>query len=492
MNSSPSACLPEYEWIVFDVEFFMVGPLILNAKYVSLMKLERLAALCLMLAIAPVLTAMVTTGPHWVMVSFVLVAAFIGICLRRTGFAARMMLGAAILTSALYVVLGGTASDFIQVVRQTIYLPILIAVLVPLRVVAMEAEMVKRAGHFVVDQPPSRRFALLAIGGQIFGVLLNVGGLLLLLHVALRGPMAQGPDDRVAALQTRRITNAVMRGFGANIFWSPLGLGLNMLLTLTPTLTWTEFAPYGLVASAVFIAIGWLVDRFQSPPPPIVRKTEASGEGWSLVGLLAILAVISGGAALIETVFGLPLRGAILIIVPLFAAGWQLAIRSSDRSPLQAASDLLKKTIQSLPSSSNEITIIASAGYLGLLVAAMIPGDVISQVALRLGLDGSLLAVAICLLVLVTSLAGLNPMIASTISVKAAVSAGLAISEPLLVLSVLVGWALALVVSPATSTLAIASSVTHKPPSTVGLRWNGIFCLAVLAVAIVIFLEVWP
>ncbi|GEO87064.1 MULTISPECIES: hypothetical protein [Alphaproteobacteria] len=456
------------------------------------MKLDRLAALCLMLAIAPVLFAMETTAPHWTIVAIALVAAYIAICLRRTGFAARMMLGAAILTSALYVMLGGTASGFIQVVRQTIYLPVLIGVLVPLRVVAMEAEMVKRAGHFVVDQPPSRRFALLAIGGQIFGVLLNVGGLLILLHVALRGPMARGPDDKVAALQTRRITIAVMRGFGANIFWSPLGLGLNLLLTLMPTLTWTEFAPYGLAASVVFIAIGWLVDRLQSPPPPVARKAEASGEGWSLVGLLAILAVISGGAALIETIFGLPLRGAILVIVPLFAVGWQLAVRSAERAPYQALGELLDKTVRALPGASNEITIIASAGYLGLLIAAMIPHDAVSQLALGLGLDGGLLAVAICLLVLASSLAGLNPMIASTISVKAVVSAGLAISEPLLVLSVLVGWALALVVSPATSTLAIASSVTRKPQSTVGLRWNGAFCLAVLIVAMVIFLEIWP
>ena len=102
------------------------------------------------------------------------------------------------------------------------------------------------------------------------------------------------------------------------------------------------------------------------------------------------------------------------------------------------------------------------------------------------------MACVLSLLIFATSIAGLNPMIAATVCVSAIVSAQIAIDPPLLLLSALTGWALALIVSPATSTVAITSSAAHQTPATIGLRWNGLFCLGTLAVAIISFLVFWP
>lgn len=437
------------------------------------------------------LIEILTGNAQWAVAAMALVVLHILLGLRKTGLAARVMLGAAVAATATYLILGHPAAALAGVASRAAYLPALITVLLPLRIAAMSSAMVDQAGRFVVHQPPARRFALLAIGGHVFGVLLNIGGLLLLLHVALRGPLA-APDDRVTRIQTRRITNAVLRGFGSNIFWSPLGLGLNLLLTLVPALSWTEFLPYGLTASAVFVSLGWVFDRMQSPPGRQSNPRGVSGGPWGLLGLLAVLAAISGGASALEIVFGLPLRGAIVMIVPLFAIAWAAIARPVELSAPQAIAGLGRQTLRQAPGAVNEIAIIASAGYLGLVIALLIPNAAVAQFALLTGLEGARLACVLSLLIFATSIIGLNPMIAATVCVSAIVAAQISIAPPLLVLATLTGWALALIVSPATSTVAITSSAAHQTPATIGLRWNGPFCLGTLAVAMICFLVFWP
>jgi len=436
------------------------------------------------------LLEVLTGQAQWAVAAMVLVGVYVVLGLPRTGLAARLMLGAAVAATVAYILLGRPIDALAGIASRAAYLPALITVLLPLRISAMGSAMVEQAGHFVVHQPPSRRFALLATGGHVFGVLLNIGGLLLLMHVALRGPMAT-PEDRIAQIQIRRISNAVLRGFGANLFWSPLGLGLNMLLTIVPALNWTEFLPYGLAASVMFIGLGWLFDRMQSPSRKDALPKGSAGHPWGLLGLLVVLGAISGGAAVLETAFGLPLRGAILIIVPVFAIGWAIISRPVEFTLPQAVGGLCRQAVAQAPASVNEVSIIASAGYLGLVVAQLIPTEAVAQFALLTGLEGPRLASLLSLTIFATSVIGLNPMIAATVSVSAIVSAGIEIAPNLLVLSTLTGWALALIVSPATSTVAIASSAAHQPPSVIGMKWNGPFCLGVLAVASLGYFAIW-
>jgi hypothetical protein len=420
-----------------------------------------------------------------------LVTSFIFLELRSTGLAARMMLGGGALATFAYFVLGYSTNELASVAGRSAFLPALIVVLLPLRLAAMGSTMVHQAGEFVVAQPPARRYALLAAGGHIFGVLLSIGGLMMLLHVALRVPLAT-PHDRVAKIQIRRITNAVLRGFGANMFWSPLGLGLNLLLTLVPALSWTEFLPYGLAASMIFMGLGWIFDQLQSPSRQLTNRRETAGSFWGLLGLLAILAAISGSASALEIGLGLPLRGAILIIVPLFAILWAAIARPVGLTQIQAIVALVAHARQQTPGMVNEITIITSAGYLGLVIALLIPTEAVTRFSQVVGLEGGPLACVLSLLIFTTSIIGINPMIGATVCVSAIVSAGIDIAPELLVLAALSGWALALIVSPVTSTVAITSAATNLPPVTIGLRWNTAFCLATLVVAMIAFLVLWP
>ena len=141
-----------------------------------------------------------------------------------------------------------------------------------------------------------------------------------------------------------------------------------------------------------------------------------------------------------------------------------------------------------LPNAVNEITIMTASGYLGMVVATLVPPEGLHALIDWAGLEGGRLAVAIGVTIIVASFAGINPMIPGTILVGSAISADVPISDTLLLLSVLTAWAAALVVSPMTSTIAIASTVLGKPPSVVGLRWNGAFTLTFLGLVSAFFL----
>src|SRR6516225_1742620 len=66
---------------------------------------------------------------------------------------------------------------------RSIYLPAFIAMLGLLRAAASGSEVVAAAGRHLVNQPPRRRYLALSLGGQVFGILFNVGGLALLIDM---------------------------------------------------------------------------------------------------------------------------------------------------------------------------------------------------------------------------------------------------------------------------------------------------------------------
>jgi hypothetical protein len=409
---------------------------------------------------------------------------------RRLRTNTRVLLGMALAVTAVYVARDGSLDQFILSASRAMYLPALIAVMTLLRIAAQRSSMIGRAGYYVVDQPPSRRFLLLAGAGHLFGILLNIGGFLLLMNIAQQTRKASTAPPAVATIQERRITTAVLRGFAATMMWSPVGIALNILLPILPGLSWVDYLPYGLAATFAFCLLGWAFDRMEPRPRgPLMPKT-GLGSAASLMGLVALMVTITGSAALAETLLGMPLRAAILLIVPSFAFGWVLLTRTPGETIAAAAGWLATEAGIQLPNAANEICVMTASGYLGMLIATLVPSDDLRAFILWSGLEGGTLAVAIGATIVVTSLMGVNPMIPGTVLVASVVAAGLPISNTLLLLAVLTSWAVALVTSPMTSTIAIASSVVGKPPSVIGFRWNGAFALTFFALVSMVFLSI--
>ncbi|WP_417839564.1 hypothetical protein [Tritonibacter scottomollicae] len=73
-----------------------------------------------------------------------------------------------------------------QAADRMVFLSALIAMLGTLRSAAAIAPEVLQAGAYVTNQPASRRYLAMTFGGHLFGVLINFGGLALLLDLAKR------------------------------------------------------------------------------------------------------------------------------------------------------------------------------------------------------------------------------------------------------------------------------------------------------------------
>lgn len=109
------------------------------------------------------------------------------------------------------------------------FLATLLALLGALRVVASDAPEVLRAGRYLTTCPPGRRYLAMNFGGHVFGVLINLGGIAILLEMTRRS-LEETRGHLPAHLREwrlRRMTTAVLRGFSLAPLWSPIGLGLN-------------------------------------------------------------------------------------------------------------------------------------------------------------------------------------------------------------------------------------------------------------------------
>ena len=448
-------------------------------------------AAVLILAVAVLVFCDMMTGVHALsLVALALVLVFILMGWRRLRTNTRVLLMMALAVTAFYAVRHGSFDQYILSASRAMYLPALIAVMTLLRIAAQRSSMISRAGYYVVDQPPSRRFLLLAGAGHLFGILLNIGGFLLLMNIAQQTRKASNAAPAVAAIQERRITTAVVRGFAATMMWSPVGIALNILLPILPGLSWVDYLPYGLAATFAFCLLGWIFDRMEPRPRGPLQPKSGLGSAAALMGLVGLMVTITGSAALAETLLDMPLRAAILLIVPSFAFGWVLLTRAPGETVAGAFGWLAAEAGVQLPNAANEICVMTASGYLGMLIATLVPSDDLRALILWSGLEGGTLAVAIGATIVVSSLIGLNPMIPGTVLVASVVAAGLPISNTLLLLAVLTSWAVALVTSPMTSTVAIASSVVGKPPSVIGFRWNGAFALTFFVLVSILFLSV--
>ena len=400
----------------------------------------------------------------------------------------RTMLAAALVMALAFLATGGTVDGLILALSRALYLPALLAVMTVLRVAALRSRQVGLAARFVVQQPPARRYAFLATGAQLLGILLNIGGYQLLLGIALGQKDAPGASARAVEIRTRRIACAIIRGFNGTVLWSPVGLAVNLLFPLMPTLEWLGYLPYGLGMLVLFTLLGWGLDRMGPRPAAPFPVPERTGAWPAILALLALVLAITGTAATLDALAGIPMRAAILMVIPVMALLWILLTEEGPVPP--RVQSLGSQTVRALPGSANEIGLLVATGFLGLIVAQMIPPAAVRDMVGILSLGPGSLGALVAVFIPIISLLGISPMISGAALAGAIVASGVGMPEPMLMVATLSGWVSAAVLSPMTSTVAIAARETGQPNSVVGWRWNGMFVLCYLGLMIVTLL-VW-
>ncbi len=384
-------------------------------------------------------------------------------------------------------------SVLLEAGQRMMFLPAFLAALGLLRAAATGSEVVAKAGRFLVNQKPTRRYISLSIGSHIFGILLNIGGLALLIDMTRKANTleAAGGNPRVVAIREQRMTTAVQRGFAPIVLWSPLGLALNLVIATVPGLEWKQIGPIGMGIAVLFIGLGWVVDRIQFPPTG-TGVASAEAEPGGLGAFFGLIGHVIGTAAVsivVELALGLTFQKALLLSVPVYGFIWCIGSGLTHNRPqpvARAVHTMVREGFGRFPQIGAEVTAFAMSGFLGVALVAVLPSDQIKAAFLALGLHGGQLAALIAAMVAFFSMIGLNPLVSATILAGIIASLHLPGLSPLLLgISVVTGWAAAIPCAALQTSTIMMANLLGRPAYEISVRWNAVFCALALTLSIV-------
>ena len=351
-----------------------------------------------------------------------------------------------------------------------------------LRLPAYRSRLVRRCGQSMLLQPPGRRYPILSLGSALFGIILNIGVLNLFAAMIEKSNTLSAAQGRtwVQQARQRRMMLALLRGFSLAPLISPMGIGVAVVLSSLPQVTWLQLAPYILGAAGLIFMTGWAVDYLTGPHPP-ANKSSVSPSLRPLaqfsVLLIGIVALVFSLAWLLDVrlpiaaLLGAP-SGALLWLA------WQR--RRLGYAGLPAALTAVHRQLPWLLSpSANEIVVLGAAGYLGHLCVGLVDTQQLGPLLAVLGPLGTFNAVLAMLMVVGLAQIGVNPIVTVTLLVGLLPTLDIRGLTPALIgASLMVGWALALMSSPMTASMLILSRFTGVPATRIGYRWNGRFLVA--------------
>ena len=372
---------------------------------------------------------------------------------------------------------------FVEAAGRVVFLSALLTAVAFLRIAATQDPVVEVAGEFLTLQPPTRRYASLGAGGHLFGVLLNLGGLGVMLEIIMKGLAAHRHemDEFVLKARKRRMVSACMRGFSSIAFWTPFGIALNLMILTIPGLEWATLAPYGIALAGVLFLLGWLFDTVEwwRPPSSRGRAPALTGDlpGWSRWAVLIVSGhVLFLGTAVVtlDRVTQYSFQTVLITIVPIYALLWSALRRGSG-----SVTDMSRQFVTQAPGFATEMSVIASAGYIGLVALEIAP---VEWIAAHLGWIAARPVTTVVLLIMtvfLTGLLGVHPMISVVLLAEVVKRVGVDGLSPLaLGLALAGGWSSIICMGPAITAVVYASSIVGERPLTIGLRWNGIFGFA--------------
>ncbi|WP_158967337.1 hypothetical protein [Chachezhania sediminis] len=425
------------------------------------------------------------TGIHvWSLLSLAIISVSFIISWREISKVTLVIAAVGLVTTIGFLATGGDIEAFMLAASRALFLPALLTAMAILQAATKTSAPVMRVAGFVVEQPPGRRFGMLAFAGHLFGILLNIGGFRLLLGLAVDHCHRMSDDPRVRLIQERRILGAIIAGFGATILWSPIGVAINLIIPLVDDFDWFDYAPYGLAATIVFVGLQFCLDRLGPRPKGRTYPAKSPYVLLDILRLLALLVGIMGFSMLVDLVLAIPLQGALLIVIPSAAIIWRIAERPASGA---GVGSLMRTALSSLGGPVNEICLILATGFLGLILVEVVPTQFLEAFFANFALPAVVYAIFIVVVIFGLSMVAISPMITGTLLVGAFVDANIDMPAPMLILATLTGWASSMVISPVTATVAITSAELKQPASVVGLKWNGVFVLCFAALLLAIF-----
>lgn len=283
----------------------------------------------------------------------------------------------------------------------------------------------------------------------------------------------------------RSVLISALRGFALVPLVAPTSVAVAILTRELPQLSWSMLLPYGLAASVVLIAVGWLLEqrRFRQ-----VSSEREALEHWppGTLRLLGLVLIVFIMMAVIVALTDFKVSVAAMMAVPTVTF---LYVVWHERS----FGVVFKESATQISAMNNEMAIFAASAILGVSISSVIPEDALSGLATSAG-GMWVLAVFGMLSLPLLSAIGIIPI--TVLSVQAGLLPQLIAEgmDPILIsVALVIGFSLAMMLSPFGPSVMLLSRFGQVPRWVVAFRWNGVFVLiavplllALLALEIVV------
>ncbi|RKQ72542.1 hypothetical protein [Oceanibaculum indicum] len=415
--------------------------------------------------------------------------AFVLGCLPRLGRREAILLSVAALLTALAVLWrDDPITPLLQGLDTATYMATFLLTLGMLRTAAATSPAVLECGIYLTQQPPGRRYVALHTGGHLLGLLLNFGVLNLLGPMIRRG--VESGDPSLAEIREQRQISAVLRGFPTILLWSPATITQALMVSLLPGVDPARLLMLGLALTFILLGVGWLEDRvrwhsFQRARAHIKRPPPPPAPWRAFGGMMLICAALAGSVVLVKLALDIPIVPALITAIPCVVIGW-MALQNAGLGLRDAAVTTGQRLRQivtvSFPNASPETLTLSSSAFIGVLVAALLPPELVAAAIRPLETQPVLLLAIIIAIVPLASQLAFNPIISVVVLGGALIRVpGLPVEPTILALALACGWMLALPGSPFSIPCLILGRLLNRPGTQISWRWNGIYTLMAYA-----------
>jgi len=327
-----------------------------------------------------------------------------------------------------------------------------------------------RAAETIVMRPPGQRYLFVTLGSHVLALFLQIGAVILIMTL-LMSRLKDASDATV-----RSLAIAQTRGFTATALWSPLSLGILIVFSHVPEVSYVSFVPVGLACAALFLTIGYWMERGRRAKSHDTAPIPAA-EKWNLVRVvgLAALLVISGLTWV--SIFDVPLIEGMFTVVLILGLAWSAVSIGTGKMSLGEGAKSLSNAGSALV---NEVAIISGATVIGSVGAGLLEqwGGLQGAVS---PLTASFLALIIPSVIFAAGLVAINPVLSVTILAGALDAIWPDSAKFWLVCAMTWGWATAAGGTPFTANVLMTAQKVGQPGSAIALKWNGRFSLLMLS-----------
>jgi len=450
---------------------------------------QRMRTFVLSLAIVsiPLLTLLdLLHGPRWSVWGLGLAcAAFVVLQMRQVPAATRR-------TSLVLALAAGALLPFIeqpiQVLERGVRIGGLIAsLLLTVNLLSRAALRVPRV-HQVVgglyQLPAGQRYPALAVASQFFGGLLGLAGIAMMMEMAAR-------QERASDAEKISSFCAISRGYAALSLWSPMYSNMSIVLALYQGPSWVSVLPYALIVSGLLIALGALLDRLgRSGSHASPREPGQVSAAPLLRAALPVIVCMLGFVAFMVVTsqhLDVPIPAVIIASAPLAAWLLNTSLAGHTGARIKPGARLLAKDFFGFSAMAGEVMLFLASACAGTVMASAIPPAWIVVIGQVLGGSPFLGYLFLSSGIVLLSATAIHPMLSAILIASSFTPQLLGLPVIAHLCAVLVGWGLAITVTPFSVISLMASRFSGIPLLVISLRANLLYvALSVLLSALVL------